>query len=70
MDSSPTGQRKRRHAAAIDGFAAVRVVQERGEPWPSEPMRLMLAGGRELRLPASMPARRLVELLAALERGV
>ena len=60
--------------AAPEGFAAVRVVQEHHKsPRPSEPgggpevIRLALAGGRELILPASTPVKRLAELLMALE---
>lgn len=65
------------YVSAIDGFAAVRVVRDAGgEPRSSssssssrgEPIRLMLAGGREMILPASMPIGRLVELAVTLER--
>jgi hypothetical protein len=69
---SPWSKPKR--SASPEGFAAVRVVQEhRKSPRPSElgagseVIRLTLAGGRELILPASMPLERLVELLTALE---
>jgi hypothetical protein len=60
---------KRRRSRAIDGFAAVKLVQDKSGPGslPSESIRLLLAGGRELILPVSMPARLLVELLVALE---
>jgi len=60
---------KRRRSRAINGFAAVQMVEDKSEPrsLPGEPIRLLLAGGRELILPVSMPARRLAELLMALE---
>ena len=60
---------KRRRSRAIDGFAAVKLVQDENGPrsFPGESIRLLLAGGRELILPVSMPARLLVELLVALE---
>lgn len=60
---------KRRRSRAIDGFAAVKLVQDKNGPrsFPGESIRLLLAGGRELILPVSMPARLLVELLVALE---
>ena len=67
----PGANPTRRRLRTIDGFATVRVVeapsQERALPGEGEPIRLRLAGGRELVLPASMPARRLAELLMALE---
>ena len=55
--------------AALQGFAAVQVLQDQSGPEspPREPIRLALAGGRELILPVSMPTQRLVELLVALE---
>ena len=63
---SPASKRKQgRRTAASVGFA--RVV---GEPLPSvaaEPMRLTLAGGRELLLPASMPVVHIGRLLRAIE---
>src|SRR6266446_2486621 len=71
--SSGLPRKRRRRAPAIDGFAAVRVVPERGggnafhgesRSSSSESIRLLLAGGRELILPASMPTQQLVELLA------
>jgi hypothetical protein len=67
--TSPWANQKRRRSRAIDGFAAVRVVEDKsGErSLPGEPIRLLLAGGRELILPVSMPAQRLAELLMALE---
>jgi len=59
---------KRRRSRAIEGFAAVQVVDKSGPgSLPGESIRLLLAGGRELILPVSMPARLLVELLVALE---
>jgi len=60
--------KKRRRAPAVGTFATVRVVEDGGEP-PGESIRLRMAGGRELILPASMPAERLADLLVALERG-
>lgn len=70
--TSPCAGTKRRRLPAIQGFAAVQVAQDPGEPrsLPGESIRLRLAGGRggrELILPESMPVRRLVELLVALE---
>ena len=55
----------------MEGFAAVTLVQDKSGPGslPGESIRLLLAGGRELILPVSMPAPRLAELLMALESG-
>jgi hypothetical protein len=66
--TSPWAKPKSRPLPAIAGFAAVHLKQD-PEPRssPGDSIRLMLAGGRELILPASMPAGRLVELLVALE---
>jgi hypothetical protein len=66
---SPWSNPKRRRLRTIDGFAAVQVVEGKSEPrsLPGESIRLLLAGGRELILPVSMPARRLAKLLMALE---
>jgi hypothetical protein len=66
---SAWANQRRRSLPAIDGFAAVQVVADKSEPrsLPGEPIRLRLAGGRELILPVSMPAQRLAELLMALE---
>jgi hypothetical protein len=55
------GRRRPRHSAS-SAFAQVRIVD------PS-PLRLRLAGGRELLLPASMPMEHVAELLLALEGG-
>lgn len=67
--TSPWANLRRRRSRAIDGFAAVQVVADKIGPGssPVEPIRLLLAGGRELILPISMPARLLAELLVALE---
>lgn len=67
--SSPWANPKPRPLPAIAGFAAVHLKHDHGEPrsLPGDSIRLMLAGGRELILPASMPTVRLVELLVALE---
>lgn len=64
--------------SAIDGFAAVRVVPDAAaslqtsalqpRSLQSESIRLMLAGGREMILPALMPIGRVVELAVTLER--
>ncbi len=60
----------------VQGFATVRVAAEQSKPWPAgawgsgaagESIRILLAGGRELILPVSMPTRRLVELVLGLE---
>jgi hypothetical protein len=66
--SSDLTKKKRRRAPIVGTFATVQVVEDRSEP-PSESIRLKIAGGRELMLPASMPAERLADLLVALERG-
>lgn len=61
------GQKKRRSSGPV-GFAQVKVVEDRPPvPASAEPMRLRLAGGRELVLAASMPTARVAELLLALE---
>jgi len=67
--SSPWANSKPRPLPAVAGFAAVHLKQDQSEPRsvPDDSIRLMLAGGRELILPASMPTPRLVELLVALE---
>ncbi|HSZ56309.1 MAG TPA: hypothetical protein VK797_11650 [Tepidisphaeraceae bacterium] len=59
--------RRQRSAPSPEGFAAVRVVQDRQPGVGGEVIRLTLCGGRELILPASTPVRRLVELVMALE---
>jgi transposase-like protein len=59
--------RRQRSAPSPEGFAAVRVVQDRQPGVGGEVIRLALCGGRELILPASTPVRRLVELVMALE---
>lgn len=63
---SPWSKRKR-SAPSPEGFAAVRVVQNRQPGVGGEVIRLTLCGGRELILPASTPVQRLIELLVALE---
>lgn len=67
--SSPWANPKPRSLPAIAGFAAVHLKQDQGEPRssPGDSIRLILAGGRELILPASMPTGRLVKLLVGLE---
>ena len=61
------GHKKRRPAGPV-GFAQVKVGEGRpAVPASAEPMRLRLAGGRELVLAASTPAARVAELLLALE---
>lgn len=66
--ASPWAGHKKRRSAGPVGFAKVRVVEDRPAPPASaEPMRLRLAGGRELVLAASTPAARVAELLLALE---
>jgi hypothetical protein len=64
---SPASARKRRRVrkAASIGFA--RVVVEPLAPVVAEPLRLMLVGGRELTLPASMPVEQVARLLRAIE---
>lgn len=69
----------KRRSEPVEGFAAVRVVPEpicrrsvaalgaAAARTPEPSMRLLLAGGRELILPMSMPTPLLAELLAALE---
>ena len=72
---SPWAAKRRRTSTSVEplpviqGFATVQVSQGKIGPQslPDESIRLLLAGGRELILPASMPAQRLVELLVALE---
>jgi hypothetical protein len=66
--SSPwMGQKKNRPSATPTGFAAVRVLPE-ARPL-DEPIRLRLATGRELLLPASIGMDRLAELVMALDAG-
>ena len=69
--ATPPRVAKHRRLPALQGFAAVQVLQDQEGPGllPPEPLRLALAGGRELILPVSMPIQRLVELLVALECG-
>ncbi len=64
---SPTAARKRRRVRkpASVGFARV-VVEPPGAP-VAEPLRLTLIGGRELTLPASMPAERVAAIARAIE---
>jgi hypothetical protein len=47
--------------------AFTRVVVESPAPAVAEPMRLTLAGGWELTLPASMPVEQVARLLRAIE---
>jgi hypothetical protein len=65
---SPASARKRRRVrkAASIGFARV-VVEPPAPAAAVEPMRLTLAGGRELALPASMPVEQVARLLRAIE---
>jgi transposase-like protein len=66
--TSPWASSKRRRLPPVQGFAAVHVAQNpKPRPLQDESIRLRLAGGWELILPASMPTGRLVELLVALE---
>jgi hypothetical protein len=63
---SPASKRKRgRRKPASVAFA--RVAVEPPAPVAAEPMRLTLAGGRELALPASMPVEHIARLLRAIE---
>ena len=59
---SETKRQQRRHPAKPLAFAEVVV----GGAAP-EPMRLRLAGGRELHLPASMPVEHVAKLVRAIE---
>ena len=66
--ATPWAGHKKRRAAGPVGFAKVKVVEDRpAVPASAEPMRLRLAGWRELVLAASTPAARVAELLLALE---
>ena len=64
---SPTSGRDRRalEQPAV-GFARV-VVEPAATPALAEPLRLMLLGGRELTLPASMPVEQVARLVRAIE---
>ena len=62
--SSP-GPRRASNASSPVALARVNLL----EPGTLDPLRLRLAGGRELILPASMPMSRLAELIVALEAG-
>ncbi len=70
---SPAPKRKRRgvHKPASVGFARVVVrpaVPPVAEPaTAAEPLRLTLAGGRELTLPPSMPVEHIARLIRAIE---
>jgi len=65
-----SGRRRRVRTAASVGFARV-VVEPPAPAAPglaaSEPLRLTLAGGRELTLPASMPVEHVARLVRAIE---
>jgi hypothetical protein len=64
---SPASKRKRRQASRKPvSVRFARVVVE-AAPVVAEPMRLTLAGGRELALPASMPVEHIARLLRAIE---
>lgn len=65
---SPASKRTRRRAARKPvSVKFARVVVEPPAPIAVEPMRLTLAGGRELALPASMPVEQVARLLRAIE---
>ena len=70
---SPVSVRQRRRAAhrpASVGFARVVVeppVPVAGPASAAEPLRLTLAGGRELTLPATMPVEYVARLIRAIE---
>ena len=70
--ATPTRRPRRRPAADAIAFAEVRVVDRAIRQVPgiepgAEPLRLCLAGGRELHLPASMPLERVARLVHAIE---
>jgi hypothetical protein len=64
---SSASKRKRRQTRKPAAVAFTRVVVESPAPAVAEPMRLTLAGGRELTLPASMPVEQVARLLRAIE---
>jgi hypothetical protein len=53
--------------APLAGFAEVLIASPGARPVAAEPLRLRLIGGRELILPASMPAQSLAQLIHAIE---
>ena len=61
------GQKKSRPAPSPTGFATVTVLPQAMEA--DEPIRLQLAHGRQLLLPASLPMDRLAALVEALDGG-
>src|SRR5437879_4895539 len=64
---SSASKRKRRGSPTGAAVAFTRVVVESLAPAVAEPMRLTLAGGRELALPASMPVEQVARLLRSIE---
>jgi len=71
-----SGRRRRVRTAASVGFARVVVeppapaapgLAASGPATVAEPLRLTLAGGRELTLPASMPVEQIARLVRAIE---
>ena len=69
LSSAPAGGRRRAARPPETAVTFARVVAV-GPPVPAahaEPLRLMLAGGRELALPALMPVEQVARLLRAVE---
>ena len=67
---SPASKRKRRRASRKPvPVKFARVVVESPAPVVAEPLRLTLAGGRELAMPASMPVEQIARLVRAIEAG-
>ncbi len=64
---SPAPKHTRRLTRKPAAVAFARVVVEPTAPAAAEPIRLMLSGGRELALPASMPVEQMARLVRAIE---
>jgi hypothetical protein len=66
--SPQPGLRRQRRRIVRQGFAEVVLDRPASEPAGlAEPIRLLLCGGRELLLPASMPMERVAKLAALVE---
>jgi hypothetical protein len=64
---SPAAGKRRGRPRAVRPMGFARLVVEPPAPSSAEPIRLSLAGGRELTLPASMSVERIATLVRAIE---
>lgn len=64
---SPVAAKRRGRPRVIKAVAFAKLLVEPPTTGPAEPIRLSLAGGRELSLPASMPIEQIARLVHAIE---